>query len=60
MQWRVTELEKEVRRLRADVVALETSVWKLRTSVSNRSYFAVYIVVNAVLFGALARGFGLI
>lgn len=60
MDWRVAELERELRRLRAEVVALESSVWRLRMSVSNRSYFAAYVVVNAVLFGALARGFGLI
>ena len=58
MEWRIKELESDVRRLRAEVEALKTDVERRREAMLNRAYVAGYLVTTAVLFGALWRGFG--
>ena len=62
MEWRITQLQSDVYRLRADVEHLKNALWSLecrrREAAQNRAYLAAYLVVTAVLYGALAHGFG--
>ena len=62
MEWRVAELESEVRRLRSQVEALQLSVSLMqerpRWSSLNKALWAAALVVTAVLYGTLAVGFG--
>jgi hypothetical protein len=62
MEWRINELQSEVRRLRTAVEALKTTLESQecrRLEVSrNRAYLAGYLVTTAVLLAGLWHGFG--
>jgi hypothetical protein len=58
MEWRIKDLESDIRRLRAEVEALKTDLERRREAMVNRTYLAAYLVTTAVLLGALWRGFG--
>jgi hypothetical protein len=61
MEWRVAELESEMRRLRSQFEALQLSVSRMeerrRNALSN-ALFGAALVVTAVLYVAMAIGFG--
>jgi prefoldin subunit 5 len=61
MEWRVAELESEVRRLRSQLEAIQLSVSRLeerRRSSLDKALWAAALVVTAALYGAMAVGFG--
>jgi len=58
MEWRIKDLESDLRRLRAEVEALKTDLERRRLATSNRVFLATYLITTAVLYGALWRGFG--
>ena len=61
MEWRVAELESEVRRLRSQFEALQLSVSRMeerRRNALTNALFGAALVVTAALYVALAIGFG--
>lgn len=61
MEWRVAELESEVRRLRSQLDALQHSVSRMeerRRSSLDKALWTAALMVTAVLYGAMAIGFG--
>jgi hypothetical protein len=56
MEWRIKDLESDVRRLRAELEALKTDLERRRDRSLNRTFLAVYWVTTAVLLGALWFG----
>ena len=58
MEWRIKDLESDVRRLRAEVEALKADLRRRREAMLNRVHLAVYLVTAAVLLGGLWHGFG--
>ena len=58
MEWRIQELESDVRRLRAEVEALKTDLERRREAMLNRVHLAGYLVTTAVLLAGLWHGFG--
>ena len=58
MEWRIKDLESDLRRLRAEVQELKTDLERRREKTLNRVLLAGYFVTTAVLFGALWHGFG--
>jgi hypothetical protein len=61
MEWRVAELESEVRRLRSQLEALQLSVSRLEERPRRnleKALWAAALAVTAALYGAMAVGFG--
>lgn len=58
MEWRIKDLESDLRRLRAEVEALKTDLERRRVATLNRVFLASHLITTAVLLGALWRGFG--
>ena len=61
MEWRVAELDSEVRRLRSQLEALQLSVSRMeerRRNALTNALFGAALAVTAALYVALAIGFG--
>ena len=62
VEWRIAEIQSEIHRLRRDVEGIKNALWaqehRQQEASLNRAYFALSVVIMAVLLGALSAGFG--